>query len=140
MIRIYLCVAVLGCVVSEIKCAGAPAVLQRCDTLVLHVFSSKDRSQYYSVGSRVFLTLILHKSHTAQHCGGWSDNALSTTLVRRPSPHPLLFICCPCNPPWNAPHSEATLFCVCPCSRFISKDHFCVLSSFEKHFAYGHHY
>lgn len=109
---------------SEIKCAGAAAVLQLCDTLIPHVSSSKDQSQYYSLGSHVFLTLILHKSHTAQHCGGSSDEALSTALVRRPSPHPLLFICCPCNPPQNAPHSEATLFCVCLCSRFISKDHF----------------
>lgn len=106
------------------KCAEAAAVLQLCDTLILHIFSSKDQSQYYSVGSHVFLTLILHKSHTAQHCGGSSDDALSTALVRRPSPHPLLFICCPYNPPWNAPHSEATLFCVCSCSRFRSKDHF----------------
>lgn len=109
---------------SEIKCAGAAAVLQLCDTLLLHVFSSKDGSHYYSVGSHVFLTLILDKSLAAQHCGGWSGHALSSALVRRPSPHPLLFICCPCNPPWNAPHSEATPFCVCSCSRFIPKDHF----------------
>lgn len=60
-----------------------------------------------------------------------SDNTLSTTLSRRTSPHPLLFICCSSNPRWNALHSEAALFCVCSCSRFISKDHLVISHLFK---------
>lgn len=69
--------------------AAAAAVLQLCDILVLHGFTSNDRSKSCPVAPRVFLTPIWHKSPAPQHCGGGSrQTTLSTTLVRRPSPHP----------------------------------------------------